>query len=50
MLRLIYNSYGLFVGVMILLRFLSGEGDLHGWLLLLVLKLLLIDYDDKESY
>lgn len=49
MLRLIYNSYGLFVGVMILLRFLSGEGDLHGWLLL-VLKLLLIDYDDKDSY
>ena len=46
MFRLIYNSYGLFVGVMIFARFLSGEGDLHGWLLLL----LCIDYDDKESY
>lgn len=34
MLRLISISYGLLVGVMILALFLSGDGDLHGWLVL----------------
>lgn len=31
MFRLMSISYGLFVGVIMLALFLSGEGDLRGW-------------------